>query len=1163
MMNQKIFLENAYNHTDFINFVNEFLPSFIYDEASISLAENSLFESARILGTSIDGELATIEINLSPESQGKRIAITKEAFKILRDHAIANALIVFTDGTDNWRLSLLTTTIKLDEKGKVITESSNPRRYSFFLGLNAKTRTPYESLIKKGSVKNLNELQERFSVEVVNKQFYELIADLFTKLVGGERSKTKKYPGLLKINGIISQNVEHQEFAVRLIGRIIFSWFLKEKKSDAGVPIIPNELLSSDALAQNEDYYHSILEPLFFELLNKRVEHRHESLREEPFSTVPYLNGGLFSPQYSDFYNQKSFNGAGTPGLTHIPDAWFKELFEVLEQYNFTVDENTSYDVDLSIDPEMLGRIFENLLAEINPETGESARKSTGSFYTPREIVDYMVDSSLLEFLKNKTSIEEAKLKALITWEQDDDLLQPLEDTERERVVDALADLTILDPACGSGAFPIGILQKVVYVLQQADPDAKIWLRHQIGVDATPEFRQFIESQNYDYIRKLGVIRKSIFGVDIQPIATEISRLRCFLTLVIEENVTDDISTNRGIEPLPNLEFKFVAANSLIGLKDTEKNLLLQEDDNLKELEARLFELRTSRYFRTKSYQEKRSLQQEDKQLCDEIILATAGVEGVNQANLAKWQAELNEVKSKLNSMESIFSEHSQSRLFGEDEATQLKIITLEETSLRNQAKMLRSKIKNELNKSTSPDLAKNLQTIVGWNPYQSGIVANYFDSEWMFGITKFDIVIGNPPYIQLQKNGGELANLYKDEDYKTFARTGDIYSLFYERGLELTKAGSGLLCYITSNKWMRAGYGDKTRDYFASKNPISLIDFGGFKVFESATVDTNILLIQNTINQHQLTASHFKNDYQKGSSVKEYFDTHSTLLPNLTSDTWFIGDSAELALKTKIESVGTPLKNWDIKIYRGVLTGCNEAFIIDEQTKARLIAEDPNSADIIKPLLRGRDIKRYSYDFQNLYILATGYDTDIQSKYPAIYNYLKSVGDKIESGELKVKGKGVFTRDDQGKNWWNLRACDYYDEFEKEKIAWSDISTESSFTWASQKLYVNNTGYILTGANMAYLLAILNSKLTNWYYPKIASDLGTGLRYIYQFIIRIPVPKQSESNLAIVSEIEKIVEDITTAGHSTPEQDTQLDQLVYQLYNLTPEEIAIIKDTK
>lgn len=595
-MNQDL-LRNRYKRADFIDFADSFLPDFYHDLSSLKLNSSSLFKSAYVIGKALNDEISIIEINTEASNLGKRISTTKEAFKILRDHAISNALIVFDEGHDQWRLSLLTTSLRLNEKGRVVTESSNQRRYSYLLGVDAKTVTPYKHLIEKGPVEDIKQLQDRFSVEVVNKQFYASIADLFTKLVGGKRGSTN-YPGLLEINSVISQNIEHQEFAVRLIGRIIFSWFLKEKKSTAGVPIVPNELLSLAAVTSNADYYHSILEPLFFEILNKRIENRHASLRKPPFSTVPYLNGGLFSPDQGDYYNQNTFNGAGTPGLTHIPDSWFTELFTVLEQYNFTVDENTSYDVDLSIDPEMLGRIFENLLAEINPETGESARKSTGSFYTPREIVEYMVDSSLIEFLNNKTNITEDKLKILISWGQADDEENPLSSYEKEKVVSALSNLTILDPASGSGAFPIGILQKVVYILQQVDENAELWLQNQLSIIKSPEFRRDIEEKyrngNYDYLRKLGVIRESIFGIDIQSIATEISKLRCFLTLIIDEDVIDD-EPNRGVRALPNLDFKFVTANSLIGLPENDikgQSSLLEDTahiDSLKSIREEYF----------------------------------------------------------------------------------------------------------------------------------------------------------------------------------------------------------------------------------------------------------------------------------------------------------------------------------------------------------------------------------------------------------------------------------------------------------------------------------------------------------------------------------------------------------------------------------------------
>jgi adenine-specific DNA-methyltransferase len=283
--------------------------------------------------------------------------------------------------------------------------------------------------------------------------------------------------------------------------------------------------------------------------------------------------------------------------MVMIPDEWLLKFFEVLETYNFTIDENTSFDEELSIDPEMLGRIFENLLAEINPETGETARKSTGSYYTPRVIVDYMVDESLLLYLKNQTQLDEDKLRSVISYNlHDNDDTSPTED-EKEHIINALEKVKILDPACGSGAFPIGALQKIVFILQQADPEGRLWFKKQIK-NTPPELRRVVEREfahkNFDYIRKLGIIRENIYGVDIQPIATEIARLRCFLTLVVDERIQEDLE-NRGIEPLPNLDFKFVTANSLIDLPEAQvtSQLGLFEDkagiDELKELRDMFF----------------------------------------------------------------------------------------------------------------------------------------------------------------------------------------------------------------------------------------------------------------------------------------------------------------------------------------------------------------------------------------------------------------------------------------------------------------------------------------------------------------------------------------------------------------------------------------------
>lgn len=576
-------LDTPFEKKSFIQFIKEFLPDFLPEEREVRTAENSLLKKVCLLGTSKACNVAIFEAGCSETDSGKRIAITQNAFRMLRDHQIRNAIIAIYDGSGQWRLSLLTSSLELID-GKIIKKDSNPRRYSYRLGIGTKINTPYKYLISKGSVSDLDSLRERFSVEVVNKQFYDSIATLFTELVGGERNG-KVYPGLLKIKDGAQGSILYQEFAVRLVGRIVFCWFLKEKKSKAGIPLIPESILSLDAIHDRTEYYHGTLEPLFFEILNKREKDRPEELRKKPFDIIPYLNGGLFNPQRSDYYRYNSLIGSGSSDLLSISNEWFIKLFEVLSQYNFTIDENTSYDVDLSIDPEMLGRIFENLLAEINPETGESARKSTGSFYTPREIVEYMVDESLFYFLMNKTEINSDKLRSIISYDKDYDYENPLTKQEKIAIINALASLKVLDPACGSGAFPIGILQKIVFILQQADEKSELWLEKQLEGIRSLELRHEVEEkyhkENYDYLRKLGVIRESIFGVDIQTIATEIAKLRSFLTLIIEEEV-DDKADNRGIRPLPNLDFKFVAADSLVSLPDDEGKIQMSflEDAN-------------------------------------------------------------------------------------------------------------------------------------------------------------------------------------------------------------------------------------------------------------------------------------------------------------------------------------------------------------------------------------------------------------------------------------------------------------------------------------------------------------------------------------------------------------------------------------------------------
>lgn len=602
-------LNQQYQRESFISFLKEtLLNDFDKDIRTVNTQGLGSIKKAFSLGKSKVLDLQIFEFEFTGSSR-KRIALTKEAFKLMRDSACYQALAVFhSANSETWRLSFLTADPVKTEKGSVGLVYSNPKRYSFLLGVHAKTNTPKKYLVGKGKIVDLPDLKKRFSIEVVNKDFYKEVSNAFTHLVGDK----------LKLPSTQSHSQTDLEFAVRLIGRIIFCWFLREKRSSTGHPLMPIELISGNAAKEIPDYYHKILEPIFFEILNRPIKSRKDSFTKGLFSSIPYLNGGLFSPHEDDFYSYNEGKQAINHNLVVIPDDWFKSFFEALETYNFTIDENTSYDEELSIDPEMLGRIFENLLAEINPETGESARKSTGSYYTPRIIVDYMVDESLLLYLKEKTQIKEEKLRALISYDLDDDLSNPLSDEEREKVTEALNSVKILDPACGSGAFPIGALQKIVFILQQIDPAGQLWFKNQI--QNTPiELKRLIEREfqekNFDYLRKLGIIRENIYGIDIQPIATEISRLRCFLTLIVDERI-DETLDNRGIEPLPNLDFKFVTANSLIGLPETESPQGELFDDN-----AKIDQLKSLRdqYFNARN-EERKDLMIEFSELQSEMI---------------------------------------------------------------------------------------------------------------------------------------------------------------------------------------------------------------------------------------------------------------------------------------------------------------------------------------------------------------------------------------------------------------------------------------------------------------------------------------------------------------------------------------------------------------
>jgi type II restriction/modification system DNA methylase subunit YeeA len=443
--------------------------------------------------------------------------------------------------------------------------------------------------------------------------------------------------------------------------------------------------------------------------------------------------------------------------------------------------------------------------------------------------------------------------------------------------------------------------------------------------------------------------------------------------------------------------------------------------------------------------------------------------------------------------------------------------------------------------------------------------------------------VIGNPPYVRQEKIK-HLKPSLQQQNYQTFTSTADLYVYFYEKGHQLLK-DAGILSFISSNKWMRAKYGENLRKFLKDNTAVlKIIDFSGYRVFEQ-TVDTNIILFSRgkPSNWHTANFVEVKGDVQ---NVVEYINQNWQTIPQekLSDNAWTLADDKVLAIKEKIERIGKPLKDWDVKICFGIKTGYNEAFIIDTETRNRILAnckdeeERKRTEEIIKPVLRGRDIGKYYYKWAGLWIIKieSGWTNKNRGKkepkeffketLPSLYQHLISFGDK----EVQGRRKGLFNRDDQGDYWWELRDCDYYPEFEKEKIVWQEIVREPSFAFDNTVIYVEATAFLMTGKNLKYIISLFNSKPVAFFFKTFYAGGGLGeegYRYKKAFLEQLPIPPLTPKNQPIANQIITLVDQILSTKKQNPEADTsqlekEIDRLVYKLYGLTEEEIKIIESS-
>ena len=853
-----------------------------------------------------------------------------------------------------------------------------------------------------------NKWEQTLNTETLNKRFYREIFKWFERA-----TKECQFPDDGAGDG------SEQRQVIRLIVRLLFIWFLKEKC------LVPKQLFEEpfarfhvkNCTSESSDYYRAVLQNLFFATLNTKIKERsfttisdteQDSLNKyhyrnllhqpekfiETLKQIPFVNGGLFEclDDSQSVHTRSRHIDAFTDNIDvqgrdlHVPYRLLlgeKEgLFALFRRYKFTIEESTPLDTEVALDPELLGRVFENLLAAYNPETRETARKTTGSYYTPRPVVDYIVREALTDALAAKvrpTVTAERhwrdQLSYLLDWQAGNaDAGEFFDAKEAQSVVAGIAEIKTLDPAVGSGAFPMSILHTLTLALRRLDPDGILWSSFQkklpitcAGQSVKIEDRQPNDDirsslteysgrhSQTDFDRKLHIIQNIIFGADIQPIACQIAKLRFFISLIIEQEQNLQ-APNFGISPLPNLETRILAADSLLRLERSKQMELVQNNADTQKLEQRLTANR-KQHFLAKSRSRKSRIQREDEKL---------------RTQLARHLRQLG------------FS-------------------------------------------------ARTAECITRWNPYDQNGVADWFGPEYMFGVTDgFDIVIGNPPYIQLQKNRGYAGNRYRDERYQTYRKTGDIYQLFYERGCELLKPDTGILAYITSNSWLKAEYGKPLRRWFAEQHtPLQLIEMGK-DVFENANVDTSVLIVKNG-NRSSVICPAVDIEEVQNDRFPPPRGSWGTLEAK-GDRPWITLSKIERDIMEKMEAVGTPLKDWDISIYYGIKTGFNDAFIIDQAKRKELMAADPRSTEILRPIIRGRDIARYRAKWANLWLIDThnGWSDvppiDID-QYPAVKSHLNRFIERLEC------------RQDRGITPFNLRNCAYHDEFQRPKLIWMHMT--------------------------------------------------------------------------------------------------------------------------
>ena len=879
---------------------------------------------ARVELPAVAHQIATLEdahvVYVHLDTSRVRKAEASEAARLVSNQLGGDTLLVFTNNEAD-QLHFIYPTFEgiRPTLRRMVIERDLPRRTAVMQVANI-----FHEWERRDSIHLA--LESAFDVEAVTREFFKEYKRVFDA-------------ALDKIGGFGRDESEQEAkklFTQTLFNRLMFVYFVSRKgwlsfggDRDYLRALWRDYAATASGSECETNFRYDRLRPLFFGGLNNDGS---QDLTAYPdarrlIGKVPFLNGGLFEETDLDRLTDVT-----------VPDDVVRSIFDDLfDRFNFTVMESTPFDIEVAVDPEMLGKVFEELV---------TGRHESGSYYTPRPVVSFMCRESLKGFLQGRdTGLEDAAIAGFV----DDHDTSGVSVGAARSVGRALDEITVVDPACGSGAYLLGMMQELVE-LQTALYNA--------GLDA---------KSLYDL--KLQIIERNLFGADIDEFAVNIAMLRLWLSLAIEYDDPGDPP------PLPNLDFKIVCGDSLLGPDPSP--------DNYGDL----------------------------------------------------FRHQVNSVADQLADLKARYME-----AIGPDKAT-----------LREKITEVQARLTAALADSPAPPDALDWRVEFGEVFSQRG---------------GFDVAVANPPYIQLERNNGELRMLYKDIGYDTLASRGDIYQLFYERGCQVLLSERGLLAYITSNSWLKAEYGKSTRRFFSENHsPLRLLELGK-DVFESAIVDSGVLMLRTggrngafpAVDMDRLPNSSFPPDESLWGQVRPDGEAPWSVLSRL-----------EQSVMRKMEVRGTPLRDWDVKINYGIKTGYNKAFIIDDATRDALVAEDPRSADIIRPILRGRDIQRYRAKWAGHWLIVAKFGSykTLPQEFPAIHKHLLQHEEK-----LKARGQCRYTRsrrsnrelDYPGQHHWleldNNPQDFYLDMFAKEKLFWMQMSGNTGrFSYAGSDMYSNQKG--------------------------------------------------------------------------------------------------------